>query len=83
MVGAGVGHALVPLMSIDAPVPGTVIIDASRRVPPRRLGVAWHADVTLPEVARAFIEVVVERCAEVQRELDAGFVGRPPESTRL
>jgi DNA-binding transcriptional LysR family regulator len=83
LVGAGVGHAVVPLMSIDAPVPGMVIIDASRRVPPRRLGIAWHRDVTLPEAAHAFLDVVVERCAEVQQELDGGFVGRPPERTQL
>ena len=84
LVGAGVGHAVVPLMSIDAPVPGMVIIDASRRVPPRRVGDHLarrrHA---LRGRARAFIDVVVERCAEVQRELDAGFAGRPPERTRL
>jgi DNA-binding transcriptional LysR family regulator len=83
MVGAGVGHALVPLMSIDAPVPGMVIIDASRRVPPRRIGIAWHRDVTLPQAAQSFLDAGVERCAEVQRELDDGFVGRPPERTQL
>ena len=61
LVGAGVGHALVPLMSIDAPVPGMVIVDASRRVPARRLGIAWHRDVTLPEPARRLLiwEIIV------------------------
>ena len=75
LVGAGVGHALVPLMSVDAPVPGMVIVDASRRVPPRRIGIAWHRDVTLPEAAQSFLDAVVERCSDVQRELDARVAG--------
>jgi DNA-binding transcriptional LysR family regulator len=71
MVGAGVGHALVPSLSIEDAIPGAVLLDASRRVPPRRLGLAWHRDITPPEVARAFTELVAARCATLQRELDA------------
>jgi len=71
MVGAGIGHALVPSLSIEDVIPGAVLLDASRRVPPRRLGLAWHRDVTRSEVAQVFVALVVARCEGVQRELDA------------
>lgn len=71
MVGAGVGHALVPSLSVEGPIPGAAVLDASRRLPPRRLGVAWHRDLTLPDVARDFVDLVAAHCEVIQRELDA------------
>jgi DNA-binding transcriptional LysR family regulator len=65
MVAAGIGIALVPRLSVDRSIPGLVALDASRRVPDRRVGLAWHRDATLPEAAQDFIDAVLARCAEL------------------
>ena len=72
MVAAGIGSALVPRLAIDASIRGVVALDASRRVPARQIGLAWHRDATLPEAAEDFVAAVRARCDELARE--------PPES---
>ena len=48
MVAAGIGSALIPRLAIDPGITGVVALDASRRVPARQIGLAWHRDATLP-----------------------------------
>jgi DNA-binding transcriptional LysR family regulator len=67
MVAAGMGIALVPSLALDRSIPGLVALDASRRVPDRRVGLAWHRDATLPPAAQDFIDAVLARCAELAR----------------
>ena len=43
LVAAGVGVALVPLLTVDPAHEGTVVIGLPG-VPPRRIGIAWHRD---------------------------------------
>jgi DNA-binding transcriptional LysR family regulator len=68
LVAAGIGHALVPLLTVDADDPEVVVLDVSG-IPPREITLAWHADRTPAPAARAFVEVVQEVAAEVAAEL--------------
>jgi DNA-binding transcriptional LysR family regulator len=70
LVAAGIGSALVARLSVDAAVPGVVAIDASRRVPARDLGLVWHRDLPLSDLARSFVEAARIRCEELAT--DAG-----------
>jgi DNA-binding transcriptional LysR family regulator len=67
MVAAGIGSALIPRLAIDAGIAGVVALDASRRVPDRQIGLAWHRDATLPEAADDFVAAVRARCDELAR----------------
>jgi len=59
LVGAGVGYALVPRLTVDRNDPDVVALDV-RGVPPREIGLAWHADRRLSTAATAFVAVVEE-----------------------
>ena len=65
MVAAGIGSALIPRLAIDHGITGVVALDASRRVPARQIGLAWHRDATLPEAAADFVAAVRARCEEL------------------
>jgi DNA-binding transcriptional LysR family regulator len=69
MVAAGIGSALIPRLAIDPGITGVVALDASRRVPARQIGLAWHRDATLPEAAADFVAAVQARCAELAQSL--------------
>jgi DNA-binding transcriptional LysR family regulator len=69
MVAAGIGSALIPRLAIDASIAGVVALDASRRVPDRQIGLAWHRDATLPEAAGDFVAAVRARCDALARSL--------------
>jgi DNA-binding transcriptional LysR family regulator len=69
MVAAGVGSALIPRLAVDASIRGVVALDASRRVPARQIGLAWHRDATLPEAAEDFVAAVRARCQTLARTL--------------
>jgi DNA-binding transcriptional LysR family regulator len=59
LVGAGIGYALVPRLTVDSDDPDVAVLDV-RGVPPREIGLAWNADRTLSPAAQAFVEVVEE-----------------------
>ena len=67
MVAAGIGSALIPRLAIDPGIAGVVALDASRRVPDRQIGLAWHRDATLPDAADDFVAAVRARCGELAR----------------
>jgi DNA-binding transcriptional LysR family regulator len=69
MAAAGVGAALVPRLTIDPADRRTVAIDVGALVPPRRLGIVWHADRTLSAAAHAFIELAGSACARYERDV--------------
>jgi DNA-binding transcriptional LysR family regulator len=64
MVGAGVGIALVPLLTVDLNDPACAVIDLGDLVPPRRLALVWHSDRYRSPAASAFVEVAEQVCAE-------------------
>jgi molybdate transport repressor ModE-like protein len=59
MAAAGVGAALVPELAVDRADQRTVAIELSDLLPPRRLGIVWHADRTRSAAADAFIELAL------------------------
>jgi molybdate transport repressor ModE-like protein len=67
LVAAGVGVALVPLLTVDTGHEGTAVLGVAS-VPPRRIGIAWHRDRYRSPAARAFVELAVEICAQVETE---------------
>ncbi len=70
LVGAGVGAALVPLLSVD-PSDRVAVLGLDAIVPPRRIAIAWHRDRYRSPAARAFVEAARGLCAELERGTDA------------
>jgi DNA-binding transcriptional LysR family regulator len=64
MVGAGVGIALVPRLTVDPNDPSTVAIELGDLVPPRRISLVWHRDRYRSPAARAFSDVARDICSE-------------------
>lgn len=65
LVGAGVGYALVPRLTVDRGDPDVAVLDVSG-IPHREIALAWHADRRLSPAASAFVEVVEEVAAELR-----------------
>lgn len=74
MVAAGVGVALVPLLTVDEGDSRVRILDLGRRFPPRRIAIASHRDRQQAPAARAFVETARELCAGLQQRLAAAAV---------
>ncbi len=70
LVAAGVGSALVPLLTVDADDPAVTLLPAD--VPPRIIGLAWHRDRHRSPANRAFVELAREVCAAVRVEVPGG-----------
>jgi DNA-binding transcriptional LysR family regulator len=62
LVAAGVGVALVPQLTVDSADESVVVINLGERVPPRLIGIAWHADRQLTPAAQAFVEAARNVC---------------------
>ena len=62
LVAAGVGVALVPRLTVDPVDESIAVIELGDRVPPRIIGVAWHADRQLTPAARMFIQAAEAVC---------------------
>lgn len=62
LVGAGIGYALVPLLTVDTSDAAVAALEV-RSLPVRDIGLAWLADRTLSPAAAAFVEVVEEVAA--------------------
>ena len=68
LVGAGVGLAVSPRLTVDEDDPSIAVIDLHGRVPARVIGLAWHADRHRSAAAEAFVDSAVEICRELSRE---------------
>jgi DNA-binding transcriptional LysR family regulator len=62
LVAAGMGVALVPRLTVDFADKSIAVIELGDRVPPRIIGVAWHADRQLTPAARMFIQAAEAVC---------------------
>jgi len=62
LVGAGIGVALVPRLTLQ-PTDGVEVIDMADLLPPRLVGIAWHRDRYRTPAARAFVETAQDLCA--------------------
>jgi DNA-binding transcriptional LysR family regulator len=68
LVGAGIGSALMPHLTVDEHDEPTRVIELDPRVPPRLVGIAWHRDRYRSPASRAFVEAARDLCAEFERE---------------
>ncbi|HEX7082933.1 MAG TPA: LysR substrate-binding domain-containing protein [Gaiellaceae bacterium] len=59
LVGAGVGNAILPLLTLDESDPRIAIRDLGERVPPRLVAIARHRDRYASPAVRAFVETAV------------------------
>jgi DNA-binding transcriptional LysR family regulator len=74
MVRAGIGHAVMPALAVDADDPDVVIRRIDPGIPPRTIALAWQRDRTLSPAVHAFIDIarqIGRRMAERQGLLDA------------
>jgi molybdate transport repressor ModE-like protein len=63
LVGAGVGNAILPLLTVDETDPRIAIRDLGERVPPRLVAIARHRDRYASPAVRAFVETAVAATA--------------------
>ncbi len=62
LVASGVGVALVPRLTVDSADDSIAVVELSERVPPRVIGIAWHADRQLQTAAHAFVDAARAVC---------------------
>jgi DNA-binding transcriptional LysR family regulator len=65
LVGAGVGLALVPHLTVDPDDPGIVVRELDVTPPPRLIALAWHRERHRSPSARAFAETAAIVCSEL------------------
>ena len=68
LVGAGVGAALVPRLTLEPHDESIVELELGPKVPPRLIALAWHRDRYRTPAAHAFVDAALEVCAELQPE---------------
>jgi DNA-binding transcriptional LysR family regulator len=66
MVAAGIGVALVPLLTVDRSDDRIAVVDLGDRFPARLIGVAWHRDRLRTPAASAFVEAAGSLCERFQ-----------------
>ena len=71
LVAAGVGVAVVPRLTVDETDPAVQVVDLGDRVPPRRIGIAWHRDRRRTRAADAFVELARALTAAVSASAEA------------
>jgi DNA-binding transcriptional LysR family regulator len=68
LVGAGVGVSVSPLLTVNEDDPSIELVDLQGRIPPRVIGLVWHADRHLSPAAAAFVETASAVCRELGAE---------------
>jgi DNA-binding transcriptional LysR family regulator len=68
LVGAGVGAALAPLLTLDEEDGSVEIVDLQGRIPARVIGLVWHADRHRSPAAEAFVDTAVQVCRQLSVE---------------
>ena len=69
LVAAGLGAALVPLLTVDVHDERVRVLEVDPGIPERRIALAWHRDRHRSPAARAFLELAAEVCTDVRLEL--------------
>ena len=65
LVAAGMGIAIVPLLTVDVTDTSIQVVDLGERVPPRLIGLAWHRDRRRTRAAEAFVELAQKATSTV------------------
>ncbi len=73
MAGAGLGTALVPLLAVDTSDPTVTVIHTD--LPARRVALIWHRDRYRSPAAKAFAEIAIGVCADLQASMGSQRTG--------
>ncbi len=65
MVSAGVGIAVVPLLTIDVSDPTISVRSTVPEIEPRELNLVWLRDRSLSPVARRFVDIAIDVCDQL------------------
>ncbi|MEM7338741.1 MAG: LysR family transcriptional regulator [Actinomycetota bacterium] len=76
MVGAGVGIAIVPLLTVDVTDPAVSVRSTKPEIEPRRLSIVWSGDRTLAPVAERFVAIAADVCASQLATLQPHLAAR-------
>jgi DNA-binding transcriptional LysR family regulator len=68
-VGAGLGYAFVPRLTLHVDDPAIRLVEVRPGPPPRVIGMAWSARRRQPPSLPAFLHRVVETCTEIDRAM--------------
>jgi len=68
LVGAGVGLAVSPRLTVDEDDPSIAVIDLHGRIRARLIGLVWHSDRHRSAAAEAFTESALAVCRELAVE---------------
>ncbi len=68
LVGAGVGVSVAPLLTVDEDDPSVALVDIQDRIPPRIIGLVWHADRHRSAAGEAFVDSAIAVCREITVE---------------
>jgi molybdate transport repressor ModE-like protein len=68
LVGAGVGVSVAPRLTVDEEDDRIEIVDLQGRIPPRVIGLVWHADRAHSPAAEAFVQNAVGVCRTLSAE---------------
>ncbi|MFN8222807.1 MAG: LysR family transcriptional regulator [Gaiellales bacterium] len=74
LVGAGLGYAVVPRLTVARDDRTTVVIPVAG-IAPREITLSWHADRTLSPGAAAFVEVVEEVAGDLRLAVEDAPAG--------
>ena len=74
MVGAGMGVAIMPLLSVDIHDRATSIRTTEPALAPRDLSIVWGQGRTLSPLASRFANIVAEVCADLLAQLESSGV---------
>jgi DNA-binding transcriptional LysR family regulator len=61
LVTAGLGYAVLPLLSVDLSSPGIQVFGVEE-LPPRRIGIAWRSDRHRSLASQRFVDSAVRVC---------------------
>jgi DNA-binding transcriptional LysR family regulator len=68
LVGAGVGISVAPLLTVDEDDERVEVVDLQGRIPPRVIGLVWHADRHRSPAAEAFVDTAADVCRDFSIE---------------
>lgn len=68
LVGAGVGLAVSPRLTVDEDDPSIAVLDLHGRIPARLIGLVWHSERHRSAAAEAFVETASSVCRELAVE---------------
>jgi DNA-binding transcriptional LysR family regulator len=69
LVGAGVGIALMPRLTVEPTDETVQIVDIGSRMMPRLIGIAWHRDRYQSPALRAFVETARAVCSALEQPM--------------